>query len=460
MAIDFPANPVSGQQFTTGGVTWTFDGVKWTMGGTAPIYFGDASPLNPVPGTLWWDTVSAQLFIWYVDSTGNGQWVVTLNLGTAGPVGPEGPLGPVGPQGPVGPVGPQGLIADAPSDNTAYLRSDAGWESGGTLTETLNVTAPATGLVQINIASSDQSGNWIGGYTGPPAAATARWWLGLGDGTPETGGNVGQDFQIQAAADDGTYLGNYLIIDRATAEATFNGYVTSAAGLFYTQAPTAADNCHYWFLDPAGNTAGILYWLQSSNQMILQQQSSGGSISIDASGYFNTTGPSNFYSGNVLLEYYGLSYRGMAYGSASFIGFGWSTIIAGTVSVSIDNGGAAYAIANASDERMKEGIAPSTFDCLSTVLKFPLKQFRWKSYPEGDPWRLKEARAARDAPVIPVGMIAQQIHEIFPEGVRKGDDHDDHLGVVWDFDRNAMISLLIGAVQQLTKRVEELEAAR
>jgi hypothetical protein len=38
MAIDFPSNPTNGQQFTSGGVTWTWDGTKWTAGASGVAY--------------------------------------------------------------------------------------------------------------------------------------------------------------------------------------------------------------------------------------------------------------------------------------------------------------------------------------------------------------------------------------------------------------------------------------
>jgi hypothetical protein len=140
--IDFPANPTVGQKHTTGGITWEWDGVKWTLAGNSPINIGDEPPPNPVSGALWWDTVSANLFIWYDDGD-TAQWVVAVNIGTAGAQGiqgiqgiqgEEGPIGPqgvIGPQGPIGLTGPQGPLggtfADAPSDDTIYARRNALW---------------------------------------------------------------------------------------------------------------------------------------------------------------------------------------------------------------------------------------------------------------------------------------------------------------------------------------------
>jgi hypothetical protein len=454
MAIDFPANPASGQQFTAGGITWTFDGVKWTMGGTAPIYFGDAAPLNPAPGTLWWDTISAQLFIWYVDSTGNGQWVVTLNLGTAGPVGPVGPIGPVGPQGPVGPIGPQGLIADAPSDGTAYLRSDAGWESGGTLTEPLVATAATGGSIgQVNLASSDQSGNWIGGYQGTFVQGSQRWWIGLGDGQAETGGNAGSNFQIQAADDTGAYLGSYLTIDRASAMATFDGYVKSAAGLFYTQAPGPTDNCHYWFLDPAGNTAGILYWLQSANEMILQHQASGQTISIDAGG--NCWLPLDVHAG------YGYQCRqGMngGYGANRF-NF-WYNAGDGSTQGWID---ATYMgnIGWVSDYRIKKNLVPlgSTWE--------QVKALKPISYSHRDYTPENPAPTADGSPPPPLiqgddverwGFVAHELQETLTESAATG--VKDQADCIQSPNPWTVIAALTKALQEAMTRIEALEAAR
>ena len=109
-AIDFPANPTVGQRFTAGGIIWTWDGLKWTLSGSGSISINDAPPTNPLDGALWWDTASGNLFIYYDDGT-SAQWVVAVNLNTAGPVGPEGPQGDPGPTGPVGPMGPAPLQA-------------------------------------------------------------------------------------------------------------------------------------------------------------------------------------------------------------------------------------------------------------------------------------------------------------------------------------------------------------
>ena len=431
----------NGNVLTTNGA----GNLSWQQGGSAVIVSA-TPPTSPNPGQLWWDTTGGQLYLWYTDPN-TSQWVIANNN-----LGGPGPAGPTGPQGVQGPVG--GNFPDAPSDNNAYLRSNAGWQSGGTLTGELKLTQNLLLDVEAGsyvVLNTDDATTGIGivGTVG----SLSRWNLYVGDGTAETGGNAGSNFVLQAIADDGvTGLGSVLTIDRADGYAQFTGVVTSMGGLFYSQQPDPNSNCHFWFHDYTGATKGILYWEHSADQVILQHQDSGFTVTLNNSGCY--------LLGNTHVTTSGIAYPGVPYGTANSFAFGWSNVVSGLATVSIDSGGVAYSIANGSDARMKEAIAPSTFDCLSTVLKFTLKQFRWKSYEDGDPWKLATARAASDAPTIPVGMIAQELHEIFPEGVRKGDDFTDHLGQVWDFDRNTLISLLVGAVQQLTKRVEELEAAR
>ena len=54
----------------------------------------DLPPGNPTPGQFWFDGVSAQLFVWYVDPTGPGQWVPASTSPSIPP--PMGILVPAG----------------------------------------------------------------------------------------------------------------------------------------------------------------------------------------------------------------------------------------------------------------------------------------------------------------------------------------------------------------------------
>jgi hypothetical protein len=125
--IDFPANPTNGQQFTAGGVTWTWNGTTWTVSNTgAAISFGPTPPANPVPGSLWWDANGGQLFFYYDDGN-TKQWVVAINSGSVGPQGVAGPVGPQGPTGAAGAdgaTGPQGPVAPQVVNDNLIINGD------------------------------------------------------------------------------------------------------------------------------------------------------------------------------------------------------------------------------------------------------------------------------------------------------------------------------------------------
>jgi hypothetical protein len=54
-----------------------FNPAQWSqIGGSVSV--GDVAPTNPQPGTLWWDSVGGQMYVWYVDPN-TAQWVVTNN---------------------------------------------------------------------------------------------------------------------------------------------------------------------------------------------------------------------------------------------------------------------------------------------------------------------------------------------------------------------------------------------
>ena len=80
--IDFPASPTVGQKFTAVGISWTWDGTKWSgsAGSGAKASCSDTPPVNPALGTLWWDSVGGQLYIYYNDGN-SSQWVIAVNYG-------------------------------------------------------------------------------------------------------------------------------------------------------------------------------------------------------------------------------------------------------------------------------------------------------------------------------------------------------------------------------------------
>src|SRR6185369_2653762 len=57
-----------------------------------------------------------------------------------------------------------------------------------------------------------------------------RWFVDVGDSTLETGSNVGSDFDLHRYADDGSYLGTALNVQRSNGNATFNNLLTNFNG--------------------------------------------------------------------------------------------------------------------------------------------------------------------------------------------------------------------------------------
>ena len=103
-----PANPVHGQMWwdASGGNLYIYyddgDSLQWVPafsyalpGDGATAYVGSVAPGNPVEGQLWFDTVSGEMYIWYID-VDSEQWVPAFNGAMAGtiPVGAAPPTDP------------------------------------------------------------------------------------------------------------------------------------------------------------------------------------------------------------------------------------------------------------------------------------------------------------------------------------------------------------------------------
>jgi Chaperone of endosialidase len=145
------------------------------------------------------------------------------------------------------------------------------------------------------------------------------------------------------------------------------------------------------------------------------------------------------------------------YGTQNSFVMAWNSPNAGVINISIDGGAVIHGVQPVSDARMKTDIAPSSLDCLGTVLALPLSEYHWLDVT--DPADLQGATRSTAAPLNRVGMIAQDVYEIFPEGVTPGDATTDKLGVVWALNHSNCMALAYGAIQQLAARVATLEAA-
>ena len=71
-----------------------FNSANWAqIGGSVGL--GDTPPATPQPGTLWWDSVGGQLYVWYQDAN-TSQWVIATNTANfpSITVGANPPLAP------------------------------------------------------------------------------------------------------------------------------------------------------------------------------------------------------------------------------------------------------------------------------------------------------------------------------------------------------------------------------
>ena len=76
--LAFPSSPAPGDIFEG---RWQWDSEKWVPapgggggGGGASSTVSDTMPATARPGDMWWDTVSAKLFLWDGD-----QWIIVVN---------------------------------------------------------------------------------------------------------------------------------------------------------------------------------------------------------------------------------------------------------------------------------------------------------------------------------------------------------------------------------------------
>jgi hypothetical protein len=141
--------------------------------------------------------------------------------------------------------------------------------------------------------------------------------------------------------------------------------------------------------------------------------------------------------------------KGIAYsslGGTDYVGFTWTSPVLNA----IINNAIQYPISTSvSDERLKSDIEPSNFNCLEQINAIPLFKFKWVTL--------------LDRPAVPVGLIAQRLNEIAPYLVQPGNDTKEpyipsnklHL---WQIDEANLIATLVGGIQELTKRNEELVA--
>jgi endosialidase-like protein len=143
-------------------------------------------------------------------------------------------------------------------------------------------------------------------------------------------------------------------------------------------------------------------------------------------------------------------------GGEHWFAFHWN----GNAFINVNNSVGWLQLTNQCDERLKQDIAPTRFDCLAAVEKIPLYQFRWRD--NSTPGDIKPVGSTPEI-LIPIGLVAQRVEEVAPSLIVKppappATALSDAPFNPMQIDINTMFAVLIGAIQQLAARVEQLEA--
>jgi phage gp45-like len=400
--------------------------------------------------------------------------------GPTGATGPAGPTGATGPQGPQGATGPQGPgIAEAPSNGLVYGRVSAAWTqvlpiTGGTLTGPVGV-GQGVGAVQLVPGDATHTG-YVGFFN---AAGTRQGYLGFA-----YGGDI--VLALEDATNTFSVSGNIITSGAAyisfpTAPSFYlngdgtNNVINFQSGYYFAwsvsngQLNYIANNATAMWIDNVGNAqftgnmacrAGNTAIGAGGNGVIMQfapgwyydWNATNGTLTwIGPGGYLWYCGGSGdlHFISDVHVQGRGIEYDNIG---ASGFNFRWD---GATTFIRVDNA-AEWALQGTSDERLKFDIEPASFDCLEAIRAMPLHQFRWRDYSD-----LSAAPVANaDAPVVPIGLVAQRVHEVLPHAAIVGSEEGASKGAttMWAINANTMIAALCGAVQQLAAKVADLES--
>ena len=188
-------------------------------GGSATLIVSDTPPPDPADNTLWWHATKGVLYVRYNDGN-SAQWVIatpTTDISALVAKAGDTMTGSLTLSG-----NPTAVLHATPKQ---YVDLNVGArvaKAGDTMSGDLYIKKDWPSIV-LNTVNTGAAG--IGGWK----SDKSRWWMRLGDGAAETGGNAGSNFDLVRYADNGTtVLGTAMTINRANGAATFNGDLYTA----------------------------------------------------------------------------------------------------------------------------------------------------------------------------------------------------------------------------------------
>jgi hypothetical protein len=159
--------------------------------GVATVSVSDTPPAGAPDDTLWWESDTGLLYVFYNDGTSK-QWVI---------------------------ASPQ------PDTSTFATTAYAVAKAGDTMTGNLTLHYATPALI-LNKTASGQSNEISGQLNG-----NNRWVAEFGNAGAETGSNVGSDFDLLRYSDSGALIDTPLSISRATGNATFSQNIDAIANI-------------------------------------------------------------------------------------------------------------------------------------------------------------------------------------------------------------------------------------
>lgn len=449
MAYDFPASPTNGQTFTAGSTTWQWNGAAWLM------QSGNVGPQGPQG-------------IQGIQGVQGPQGV----KGDTGATGSQGPQGVKGDTGNTGPQGPTGPVPEAPLDGQLYSRQ------GSTASWVAFVPAPQVGLVDI-------------GDTPPGTPLDRQLWWQSSTGVLALRFNDGNSTQwVQVNTPPGAYvplIGGQMsgtLYNNATtafwAEGGTTSYVSRGAnsyGAFVAQ--TSDGKSVSMGAGPAGelvlNSINSVTQIQMSGTMLMQFNSTGMYIPppVGASTYALDV---RQRSAATTAAFIGWAPNTTQYGVVGYLSGGVYYSFYGSTTAILASGSWTTSDARFKDVQTHRGAIP---EALPAVMQIPVKHFSWT----------KELALGRDmvGGDTAFGWLAQDVEPVIPQAVHdvvppkhelemraflagvpqpeEGTPEAEELGEREDITFKAMndhymLVTLWQAVQELTARVQELEATR
>ena len=147
------------------------------------------------------------------------------------------------------------------------------------------------GTLSGNLAIAPGGGNWaaltlaiptsgLGTVVQSTVANKARWAMSFGDGTAESGSNVGSNWSLQHYNDAGVTLGAALSINRASGAASFQSSLSATTTLSLTES-SAGSNAYVGYFAAGGTRRG--YTGLVNGVMVMNSDQYGTSIQLGSS---------------------------------------------------------------------------------------------------------------------------------------------------------------------------------